>query len=65
MLLGGCRLREIGLCKSFIGGENGGCEVSTADGPFVVLFSEDGANQATHGWPVSPNPPKEGVGSVS
>ena len=23
------------------------------DGPFVVLLSQDGANQATHGWPVS------------
>ena len=23
-----------------------------ADGPFVVLLSQDGANQATHGWSV-------------
>ncbi len=40
------------LRKSFVEGQNGGCEVSTADGPFVVLLSQDGANQATDGWPV-------------
>ena len=32
--LGGCRLREIGLRKSFVEGQNGGCEVSTSDDPF-------------------------------
>ena len=50
--LGGCRLREIGLRKSFVEGENGGCEVSTSDDPFVVLLSQDGANEAAHGRPV-------------
>ena len=50
--LGGCRLREIGLRKSFVEGQNGGCEVSTSDGPFVVLLSRDGANEAAHGRPV-------------
>ena len=29
-----------------------GVRYRTADGPFVVLLSQDGANQATHGWPV-------------
>ena len=57
--LGGCRLREIGLRKSFVEGQNGGCEVSTSDDPFVVLLSQDGANEAAHGRPVSPNPPKD------
>ena len=47
--LGGCRLREIGLRKSFVEGQNGGCEVSTSDDPFVVLLSQDGANEAAHG----------------
>ena len=28
--LGGCRLREIGLRKSFVEGQNGGCEASTS-----------------------------------
>ena len=50
--LGGCRLREIGLRKSFVEGQNGGCEVSTSDDPFVVLLSQDGANEAAHGRPV-------------
>ena len=50
--LGGCRLREIGLRKSFVEGQNGGCEVSTSDDPFVVLLSQDGANEASHGRPV-------------
>ena len=50
--LGGCRLREIGLRKSFVAGQNGGCEVSTSDDPFVVLLSQDGANEAAHGRPV-------------
>ena len=50
--LGGCRLREIGLRKSFVEGRNGGCEVSTSDDPFVVLLSQDGANEAAHGRPV-------------
>ena len=49
--LGGCRLREIGLRKSFVEGQNGGCEVSTSDDPFVVLLSQDGANEAAHGRP--------------
>ena len=30
-------------------GQNGGCDVSTANGPFVVLLSEDGANEAAAG----------------
>ena len=50
--LGGCRLREIGLRKSFVEGQNGGCEVSTSDDPFVVLLSQDGAIEAAHGRPV-------------
>ena len=50
--LGDCRLREIGLRKSFVEGQNGGCEVSTSDDPFVVLLSQDGANEAAHGRPV-------------
>ena len=50
--LGGCRLREIGLRKRFVEGQNGGCEVSTSDDPFVVLLSQDGANEAAHGRPV-------------
>ena len=50
--LGGCRLREIGLRKSFVEGQNGGCEVSTSDDPFVVLFGQDSPNQATRGWPI-------------
>ena len=29
-----------------------GCEVSTSDDPFVVLLSQDGANEAAHGRPV-------------
>ena len=28
------------------------CEVSTSDDPFVVLLSQDGANEAAHGRPV-------------
>ena len=42
---------------------NRGCEISTADGPFVVLLSQDGANQATHGWPVRENPHHIGAAS--
>ena len=40
------------LRKSFVEGQNGGCEVSTSDDPFVVLLSQDGANEAAHGRPV-------------
>ena len=45
-------LREIGLWKSFVEGQHDRCDVSTANGPFVVLLSQDGANQAAHGRPV-------------
>ena len=52
VVLGGCRLREIGLWKSFVEGQHDRCDVSTANGPFVVLLSQDGANEAAHGRPV-------------
>ena len=33
-------------------GQHDRCDVSTANGPFVVLLSQDGANEAAHGRPV-------------
>ena len=50
--LGGSGLREIGLWKSFVEGQHDRCDVSTANGPFVVLLSQYGANEAAHGRPV-------------
>ena len=49
--LGGCRLREIGLRKSFVEGQNGGVRYRRPDDPFVVLLSQDGANEASDGRP--------------
>ena len=49
MLFRRCRLRDVGLRKSFVEGKHDRCDVSTADGPFVVLLGQDGANQAAHG----------------
>ena len=45
-------LLKIGLWKSFVEGQHDRCDVSTANGPFVVLLSQDGANEAAHGRPV-------------
>ena len=63
--LGGCRLREIGPRKIFVEGQNGGCEVSTSDDPFVVLLSQDGANEAAHGRPVRGRCPPHRCGAGS
>ena len=45
-------LQTLSLLHHFLGLYSGGCEVSTSDDPFVVLLSQDGANEAAHGRPV-------------
>ena len=39
-------------CKTEFANQVDRCDVSTANGPFVVLLSQDGANEAAHGRPV-------------